>query len=90
MPEKKQYYCGPDWWWFPDFLRRLASVRVNASCKIHDLDYTAPHKFTRLEADTRFLAHMLRQSRGSLFWECAALAYFLATRIAGRLSWGAS
>ena len=82
------YYCGP--WWMPNWLRRIGSYKFNAACKIHDLDYKAPHRFARLEADTRFLAHMLRQAGGSFFWECVAVSYFLAVRVAGWLSWDRS
>lgn len=81
-----KYYCGPDW--MPEWALKIASIKFNASCKIHDLDYESPQKFTRLEADIRFLHHMMRQARGYLFWEIMALIYFLLARLAGRFSYG--
>lgn len=86
---KQQYYCGPNWGWFPELLKRPLSYRFNASCKIHDLDYGSP-KYSRFQADIRFLYHMMRQAEGSLFWELVAVLYFLAARVAGWLSWSKS
>jgi len=70
----------------PEWARKLASTKFNASCKIHDLDYDSK-KFSRLQADTRFLAHMLRQAEDSLLWELVAVWYFVIVRTLGRLSW---
>ena len=70
----------------PNFARRVFSYKFNASCKIHDLDY-ASNKFTRLQADTRFFTHMMRQSAGYIFWELIALCYLVITRLIGRMSW---
>lgn len=83
--EKKKYYCGA--WWTPKFIRRILSIRFNASCKIHDLDYKSK-EFDREEADTRFLLHMVRQSKKSLVFEVLATIYYIFVRILGKLSWG--
>lgn len=80
----KEYYCGPSW--APQWIRRIASSKFNASCRVHDLDYTT-HRFTRTEADRRFLQHMLRQARGNLVWETLAVIYYLLVRVFGALSW---
>lgn len=85
MEDKEGYHCGP--WWLPRWIRRVLSVRFNASCKIHDLDYEAS-RFDREEADTRFLLHMIRQSRHSLGWEIMATVFYLAVRVVGKTSWG--
>ena len=85
MQDKDQYYCGA--WWTPKFIRRILSVRFNASCKIHDLDYKTT-RFTREEADTRFLLHMIRQAKSSVFWEVIATIFYISVRILGKLSFG--
>tara|TARA_R110000772_G_scaffold242529_1_gene355138 strand:+ start:119 stop:433 length:315 start_codon:yes stop_codon:yes gene_type:complete len=85
MTEKKQYYCGS--WWTPRFIRKILSFRFNASCKIHDLDY-ASKEFDREEADTRFLLHMVRQSKGSFFFELIATVFYIFVRMLGKLSYG--
>ena len=79
-----KYYCGPQW--LPEWMRKIASTKFNASCKIHDLDY-ASQKFTRYESDMRFLTNMMKQANDSLFWEIMAMIYFVLARIAGRMSW---
>lgn len=87
MKEKKQYHCGA--WWTPKFIRRLLSFKFNASCKIHDLDYKTT-RFTREEADTRFLLHMIRQAKGSIFFEVVATIFYISVRLLGKLSFGIS
>lgn len=82
---KQKHYCGATW--VPEPIRRILSIRFNASCKIHDLDYTTT-RFDREEADTRFLMHMIRQSKNSIGWETVATLYYLAVRVLGKLSWG--
>ena len=79
-----KYYCGS--WWTPKFIRRILSVKFNASCKIHDLDYKSK-KFDREEADTRFLLHMVRKSKKSLIFEVLATIYYIFVRMLGKLSW---
>lgn len=83
--EKETYYCGA--WWTPKFIRRILSVKFNASCKIHDLDYKTV-KFSREEADTRFLLHMVRQAKGSILSEVLATVFYIFVRMMGKLSWG--
>lgn len=83
--EKNKYHCGS--WWTPKFLRKVLSIRFNASCKVHDMDYYTT-KFTREEADTRFLLHMVRQAKGSVFWETVATMFYIFVRILGKLSFG--
>ena len=83
--KKEKYYSGATW--VPRWLRKIFSTRFNASCKVHDMDYTTT-KFTREEADTRFLMHMIRQSKGSIFFECLATFYYIFVRILGKLTWG--
>lgn len=85
MKEKQKYYCGATW--VPTWIRRILSFRFNASCKIHDLDYTTT-RFDREEADTRFLLHMIRQSKNSIGYEILATIYYLIVRICGKLAWG--
>ena len=70
----------------PKILRRIASIKFNASCRIHDMDYNT-HKYNRLEADIRFFNNMIKQANGSWFWEVMAAVYFVLTRTAGRISW---
>jgi hypothetical protein len=81
---KTKYYCGS--WWTPKFIRRFLSIKFNASCKIHDLDYYSK-EFEREEADTRFLLHMIRQSSKSFFFEILATFFYLFVRMLGKLSW---
>jgi len=85
MQEKEDYYCGA--WWTPKWIRRILSFKFNASCKIHDLDYKTT-RFTREEADTRFLLHMIRQAKGSILWEGFATIFYLFVRFLGKLSYG--
>ena len=82
---KEDYYCGA--WWTPKWARRILSLKFNASCKVHDLDYDTT-KYSREEADTRFLLHMIRQSKKSLFFEVLATIFYLFVRILGKLSYG--
>lgn len=83
--KKEKYYCGATW--TPKWIRRILSIRFNASCKIHDLDYEST-RFDREEADTRFLLHMIRQSKGNIFWEIIATIYYIFVRMLGKLTWG--
>ena len=83
--KKEKYYCGATW--TPKWIRRILSIRFNASCKIHDLDYEST-RFDREEADTRFLLHMIRQSKGNIFWEMIATIYYIFVRMLGKLTWG--
>lgn len=80
-----KYHCGPSW--APEWLKKILSYKFNASCKIHDLDYTTT-KYTRKEADVRFLYHMMRQAEGSILWESMAILYFMIVRFFGVFSWG--
>lgn len=87
---EQTYYCGA--WWMPEWLQKILSYRFNASCKIHDLDYEAldedgKHIFSKLEADARFLSHMIRQASGSFFWEHVAWVYYRTARLFGGPSW---
>jgi hypothetical protein len=83
--DKNTYYCGA--WWTPKWIRRILSVKFNASCKVHDMDYKTT-RFTREEADTRFLLHMIRQAKGSVVWEITATMFYLFVRMLGKLSYG--
>jgi hypothetical protein len=83
--DKNSYYCGP--WWTPKFVRRILSVKFNASCKVHDLDYKTT-RFTREESDTRFLLHMIRQAKSSVFWEINATLFYVSVRLLGKLFYG--
>ena len=85
MNQKQQYHCGA--WWTPKIIRKILSLRFNASCKIHDLDY-ATTLFDREKADTRFLLHMIRQSKSNILHETTATLYYISVRILGKLSWG--
>lgn len=85
LNDKSKYYCGSVW--IPGWIRRILSIRFNASCKIHDLDYEST-RFDREETDTRFLLHMIRQCKGNIFWEIIATFYYIFVRILGKLSWG--
>ena len=82
-PERKDY-CGP--WWMPSWMRKLLSGKFNASCRIHDRDYSPSTKFTRKEADVRFKDHMLRQSKDSKKWKMISYIYYMFVRIGGSLS----
>ena len=70
----------------PKCLRKILSTKFNASCKVHDLDYTTA-KYNRDEADARFQDHMNRQARHSLWWRFIAFSFYLAVRVGGKLSW---
>jgi len=61
MTTKRPYWCGPAW--LPRPIRKLASVRFNASCRLHDRDYD--RGIDRQTADRRFYDHMLRQSKST-------------------------
>jgi hypothetical protein len=82
---RKKYYCGA--WWMPEWLQRILSYKFNASCRVHDMDYEAKSKFSKLEADARFMCHMLRQAAGSFFWEHIAWVYYRTARLLGGPSW---
>ena len=79
---EKVYYCGYES--MPKWQRRIFSIKFNASCKVHDLDYKYDTVYTKEEADIRFLKHMLRQADGSLFWEFMALMFYLAVHRKGQ------
>ena len=38
MAEGQKYHCGPEN--APKWVRRILSYKFNASCKIHDMDYS--------------------------------------------------
>jgi len=82
---EKKYYCGA--LWVPRWIRKILSIKFNASCKIHDLDYSST-RFDREEADTRFLLHMIRQSKNSFSCEVVATMYYLFVRMLGKFTWG--
>ena len=84
MKKERKDYCGP--FWMPKFMRIWLSDKFNASCKIHDMDYGSK-KFTRKEADVRFLEHMTRQAKDSKWWKFVAKGYYYAVRLGGKLSW---
>ena len=84
MHKKHRYYCGA--WWVPRWIRKILSIKFNASCRVHDLDY-ASGSFTREEVDTRFLLHMIRQSKESVFWEIMATFFYIFVRLLGKFSW---
>ncbi len=80
----RQDYCGP--YWAPKWFRRFLSKKFNASCKVHDLDYSSKG-FSRGEADSRFLNHMNRQANSNLCWKLIAFIYYSLVRIGGKFSW---
>ncbi len=82
---KRKDYCGP--YWMPVYIRKTLSNKFNASCKIHDLDYTTT-KYSRDVADARFQDHMNRQAKNSLWWRFLAFVYYVMVRIGGKMSWG--
>lgn len=82
--KKRKDYCGP--YWLPSFIRRIMSIKFNASCKIHDLDYFSK-KYSRLEADKRFLNHTKRQAKNNIIFISIAYLYYFMVRIGGRISW---
>jgi hypothetical protein len=73
--------------WLPDWIKRILSYKFNASCRVHDLDYRAPAKYTQYEADRRFLDNMLKQAGWNPFWIMMAYAYYWMTRLMGWMSW---
>lgn len=77
-------YCGP--FWIPSWMRKFLSNRFNASCYIHDKDYISC-KMTRLQADNRFLEHMLRQVKGKIFPTILAYCFYVMVRIGGWISY---
>lgn len=70
----------------PRWMRRLASIKFNTSCKKHDEDY-GETAATRLDADMQFYKNMLEEADRSLFWRAMALFYFNLVRTVGRLRW---
>ena len=83
--QKERYHCGS--WWLPKWVRKILSVKFNASCYIHDLDYKRT-RTEKEEADTRFLLNMIKQSKGSIFLEIIATIFYIIVRILGIFSWG--
>lgn len=81
---ERKDYCGA--FWMPVWLRKLLSNKFNASCKIHDLDYSSK-KYSRLDSDIRFKNHMLRQAKSSKLWKLLAHTFYLAVRLGGKISW---
>ena len=77
-------YCGPEY--FPKFIRRFLSNKFNASCKIHDIDYVSG-KYTRKEADKRFLINMKTQAKSNDLYKVYAYIYYICTRIGGIFSY---
>ena len=78
-------YCGP--YWMPKCLRRLVSSKFNASCKIHDMDYTSK-KYGQKQADKRFRTNVLKQAGNSKMWRVNARIFYLLVRLGGKLSYG--
>lgn len=76
-----QYYCGSRD--MPKWLRKILSYKFNDSCMIHDKDYSGT-KFTKEEADNKFLENMLEQADGSPFWSAMAYAYYWAAKYYGK------
>ena len=77
-------YCGP--FWMPKFLRKWASSKFNASCRVHDFDY-ASDKYTQKQSDMRFLGNMIKQSEGRIFWVLVAVSFYIMVRIGGFISY---
>jgi hypothetical protein len=77
----KKYHCGykdsPEW------LRKILSIKFNASCKIHDMDYNKKSPYSKLQADLRFLEHCIRQAQDSKFWLFMAYLGFFIVRFLG-------
>jgi hypothetical protein len=78
----KKYYCGYDS--SPTWIRKLLSIKFNASCRIHDLDYEQNSPFSQEEADQRFFQNMVKQSKGNLFWLFLACIFYKAVLIGGK------
>lgn len=86
MTRERKDYCGPNW--MPSWIRRFFSSKFNASCRLHDWDYSPPHKYTRKEADKRFYEHMKRQSGKNPLWRLTALFYYISVRVFGKSQYG--
>ena len=72
--------CGPGC--FPEWLRRILSVRFNSACRDHDDAYgdaVLPQKVI----DKKFLADMLRLAGWNPFWILVAYFYYAVARIFG-------
>ena len=84
MKRERKDYCGP--YWMPSKLRRAVSSKFNASCKIHDLDYDSK-KYSRKQADNRFLKHMKKQAKSNILLKIVAYFFYISVRIGGAISW---
>jgi len=78
MAKGQKYHCGPVN--YPKWVRRIASYKFNASCYIHDKDFSSNSPYTKEEADERFLIHMVRQADNSLFWHIVAVIMYWAVK----------
>jgi len=85
MPRERKDYCGP--YWLHPKIRRLLSIKFNASCKIHDEDYENAI-FTQKQADRRFISHTLRQSKGNILWILVGVLMYIGVRLGGWISYG--
>lgn len=77
-------YCGA--FWMPVKLRKFASKKFNASCRLHDIHYSQK-KMTRKEADQVFLRNMLRQADGDREYIALAYLFYASVRVGGWYSW---
>ena len=80
-----KYRCGPGW--FPEWLRRILSVRFNLACAAHDIAYEKDG-LSKKEADQQFLSNMLELAGRSPFWILMAYVYYAVARAFGHLRYG--
>lgn len=77
----RKYNCGPQA--FPEWIRKIFSLRFNQSCKMHDKNYNIRTKLTKEEADNKFLKNMKRQAMGSIFWTIIAYFFYFLVKYTG-------
>jgi len=78
---ESQYRCGPGW--FPEWMRRILSVRFNLACAAHDSAYAAGVD-SREAIDRKFLSNMLELAGWNPFWILMAYLYFAVALAFGR------
>ena len=76
-----KYRCGPGF--FPEWLRRILSVRFNLACAAHDASYEAGGA-PKEAIDRKFLSNMLQLAGWNPFWIMMVYVYYAVARLFGR------
>lgn len=83
------YYCGA--YYFPEFVRKILSLKFNMACKLHDRLYKYKSfngkPVTRKEADKIFYIYMMRLSGENKLLQMKARIYYYSVVYFGIKSW---